>query len=76
MNKVEEGLSVRSIDHLRMGKLNFDIDDASLLKTYGLSTLEPRYVSSGVWRLAVIERCTTGNGKMLIMSWGYRSEGP
>jgi exocyst complex component 2 len=27
-----------------MGKLNFDIDEASLLKTYGLSTLAPTYV--------------------------------
>ena len=31
---------------LRMGKLNFDIGEASLLKTYGLSTLAPGYVYS------------------------------
>ena len=39
-----------------MGKLNFDIDEASLLKTYGLSTLAPTYVSSGVCKLTVVER--------------------
>lgn len=26
-----------------MGKLNFDIDEASLLKTYGISSLTPSY---------------------------------
>jgi hypothetical protein len=26
-----------------MGKLNFDIDEASLLKAYGVSTLNPTY---------------------------------
>ena len=52
LNKSRE---VIGSDHLRMGKLNFDIDEASLLKTYGLSTLTPSCVSSGICRLAVTE---------------------
>ena len=63
-------------DHLRMGKLNFDIDEASLLKTYGLSTVAPTCVSLAVSKLAVTERWDTGNGKILIMSWATCSEGP
>lgn len=47
-NKVEgEVFRVIEIDHPRMGKLNFDIDEASLLKTYGLSTLAPTYAIFG-----------------------------
>jgi len=55
-NKVEEAGRTIETDHdLRMGKLNFDIDEASLLKTYGLSTLAPAYVTFGVWEFAVTE---------------------
>ena len=63
-------------DHFRMGKLNFDIDDASLLKTYGLSTLTPTYVSLAILPFAVTEHRNTGNGKILIMNWTSRLEGP
>ena len=76
MNEVEGGLSVIGIDHFRMGKLNFDTDEAFLLKTYGLSTPAPTYVSFVVLRLAVTERRDTGNGKILTMSWTSRLEGP
>ena len=57
-----------------MGKLNFDIDEASLLKTYGLSTLAPTYVVLNAWRLAVTERWTTVSGKISIMNWGSHLE--
>ena len=64
------------IDRLRMGKLNFDIDETSLLRTYGLSTLAPSYVFLAAREIAVTERWGTGNGRILIMTWTSHSEGP
>ena len=79
VNRVEGGfnrLCDRNRSLSRMGKLNFDIDEASLLKTYGLSTLAPTYVSPAILRLAIAEHRDPGNGKILIMSWTSRLEGP
>jgi len=64
----ESDVCVIEFDHFRMGKLNFDIDEGSLLKTYGLSTLAPTCVSFANLRLAMTERWDTGNGKILTMS--------
>jgi hypothetical protein len=57
-----------------MGKLNFDIDEASLLKTYGLSNLAPAYVISTVWRHVVAQRRVAVNGKISIMTWTSHME--
>lgn len=76
LNKVEVGPNDDRDRSLRMGKLNFDIDEAFLLKTYGLSTLAPSWVSLVVRRPAVAECKLIGNGKISIMSWRSLSEGP
>ena len=78
MNKAKGGSRIAyatGIDHFRMGKLNFDIDEAFLLKTYGLSTLAPTYAFSAILPLAITERWDTGNGKILTMSWTSRLKG-
>lgn len=78
-NEVEwriRDVCVIGFDHFRMGRLNFDIDEASLLKTYGLSTLAPTYVSFAILQFVTTEHWDIGNGKISTMSWTSRLERP
>jgi hypothetical protein len=49
-----------------MGRLNFSIDEASLLKAYRISSLAPNVSMRSATTVSILDAACSGNGRTLI----------